>query len=122
MHVERFVSIGAAGVPLTVGTATDGPPPAVATVRAQLQGVESEVRCAQDQTLLDALLAAGLDVPYSCKTGICGSCQAHLTAGQVQLATQGVLTDAEVREQQVLTCQARPLSDGITVAFDPAHA
>lgn len=122
VHVERFVSIGAAGVPLTVGTAADGPPPAVATVRAQLQGVESEVRCAQDQTLLDALLATGLDVPYSCKTGICGSCQAHLVAGQVQLATQGVLTAAEIREQQVLTCQARPLSDGIMVVFDPAHA
>ena len=121
VHLERFVSIGGGSGPLAVGTAADGSPTATATVRVQLHGVETEVRCAKNQKVLDALLAAGLDAPYACRTGICAACQAQVVTGKVHLATQGVLTDADLREQQVLTCQARPLSDTLTVAFPPAR-
>ena len=121
VHLERFVSIGGGGGPLVVGTAADGSPTAVATVRVQLHGVETVVRCAKNQKVLDALLAAGLDAPYACRTGICSACQAQVVTGKVHLATRGALTDADIREQQVLTCQARPLSDSLTLAFNPAR-
>ncbi|GAB3261221.1 2Fe-2S iron-sulfur cluster-binding protein [Kineosporia babensis] len=63
------------------------------------------------QTLLDAGLAAGLPMPYSCTIGNCGDCRVRLISGQVALAEPNCLTEAEKADGYVLTCVGRPLSE-----------
>jgi CDP-4-dehydro-6-deoxyglucose reductase, E3 len=66
-----------------------------------------------DQSILDAALDAGLNIPHSCKSGHCGSCRAHLVAGRIRYPNGmplGLSAD-EARAGEVLLCQARPASD-----------
>ncbi|OUJ75771.1 1,2-phenylacetyl-CoA epoxidase subunit PaaE [Hymenobacter crusticola] len=69
-------------------------------------------------TILDALLETGTDAPYSCKNGMCSTCRARVTAGQIEMDVNYSLSDAEVAKGYVLTCQARPVSEKVVVDFD----
>jgi CDP-4-dehydro-6-deoxyglucose reductase, E3 len=71
------------------------------------------VRAGASRTLLDAALAAGLNLPHSCKSGHCSSCRARLISGQIHYPKGPPLglTAAEAQAGYVLMCQARPLSD-----------
>ncbi|WP_324675148.1 1,2-phenylacetyl-CoA epoxidase subunit PaaE [Hymenobacter sp. GOD-10R] len=69
-------------------------------------------------TILDALLESGADAPYSCKNGMCSTCRARVTEGQVEMDVNYSLSDTEVAKGYVLTCQARPLSEKVMVDFD----
>ncbi|MBF9142510.1 1,2-phenylacetyl-CoA epoxidase subunit PaaE [Hymenobacter properus] len=69
-------------------------------------------------TVLDALLAVGVDAPYSCKNGMCSTCRARVTAGTTEMDVNYSLSDTEVAKGYVLTCQARPTSPEVTVDFD----
>jgi CDP-4-dehydro-6-deoxyglucose reductase len=71
------------------------------------------VRAGADRNILDAALAAGLNLPHSCKSGHCSSCRARLTSGQIRYpnGTPLGLTAAEAQAGYILLCQARPLSD-----------
>lgn len=69
-------------------------------------------------TILDALLETGADAPYSCKNGMCSTCRARVTAGQVEMDVNYSLSDTELAKGYVLTCQARPLSEQVVVDFD----
>lgn len=68
--------------------------------------------------ILDAAMAAGLDVPYSCKGGVCATCKAKLLAGEVDMDINHALSPQEVAAGYVLTCQAHPLSESVVVDFD----
>lgn len=72
----------------------------------------------QQQTLLDAALAAGADLPFSCKGGVCCTCKAKLLEGKVEMALNYALEPEEVEAGYILTCQARPLTDILKVDFD----
>ncbi|UOQ97629.1 phenylacetate-CoA oxygenase/reductase subunit PaaK [Hymenobacter sp. 5317J-9] len=69
-------------------------------------------------TVLDALLAIGVDAPYSCKNGMCSTCRARVTAGTAEMDVNYSLSDTEVAKGYVLTCQARPTTPEVTVDFD----
>ena len=69
-------------------------------------------------TVLDAALDSGIDVPYSCKNGMCSTCLARVTAGRVEMDVNYSLSEAEVAKGYVLTCQARPVTEQVTVDFD----
>ncbi len=69
-------------------------------------------------SLLDAALAADLDVPYACKAGVCSTCRAKVTEGRAEMAVNHALEDYEVRAGYVLTCQCIPLTDRIAVTYD----
>ncbi|MBC6610043.1 phenylacetate-CoA oxygenase/reductase subunit PaaK [Hymenobacter sp. BT507] len=69
-------------------------------------------------TILDELLATGVDAPYSCKNGMCSTCRARVMAGQVEMDVNYSLSDTEVAKGYVLTCQARPVSAEVGVDFD----
>jgi ring-1,2-phenylacetyl-CoA epoxidase subunit PaaE len=71
-----------------------------------------------DPSILDAAAAAGMDVPYSCKSGVCGTCRAKLVDGQVRMDRNFALEKHEVAEGFILTCQAHPLTPCVTVSFD----
>ena len=69
-------------------------------------------------TLLTAALKEGLDAPYSCQGGICSSCMAKITEGHATMDKNSILTPNEVAEGLVLTCQAHPTTQKITVDYD----
>lgn len=72
----------------------------------------------QKQTILEAALANDIDVPYSCQGGVCSSCICRVTEGTATMRQNNILTDNEVAEGLVLSCQAEPTSTTIKVDFD----
>ena len=124
---ELVAGLEAAGVPgervhreVFTSTVVEGPVEGTtaASVSVTLDGVVTEVDCGPDEAVLDAAMRAGLDAPYSCAGGACGTCVATLRSGTVHMAVRHALTDAEVDEGRVLTCQARPTSDALAVDYD----
>lgn len=123
--------LGALGVPAdavhsesyTPGAVRSGEISPLATAHADanltfvLGGHEHSVPVA-GRTVLDAALATGRDVPWSCRSGLCGTCQARLCSGTVEMAHNDVLSDAEIADGLVLTCQSRPTSDDVRVDYD----
>ena len=97
----------------TIETATS------AKVIVVCDGLEHELKeMAQGKTILDAALAQKIDVPYSCQGGVCSSCIARVKEGKATMDTNQILTDGEVEEGLILTCQAHPTTDSIIVDFD----
>lgn len=72
----------------------------------------------QADTILDGALKAGADLPYACKGGVCSTCRAKLTAGEVAMDVNYALEPEEVEAGFILTCQAHPKTDKVTVDFD----
>lgn len=81
-------------------------------------GKRHELHMSPDQHVLDAALNAGLDLPYSCRSGVCCTCRAKLIAGSISMDKNFTLEDAEVRQGFVLSCQARPTTAEVVVSFD----
>ncbi len=79
---------------------------------------EFEFEMSQEQSILEASLKQDIDAPYSCQGGICSSCIARLTEGEATMRQNNILTDSEVAEGLVLTCQAHPTTASITVDYD----
>ena len=69
-------------------------------------------------TILSSALKEGIDAPYSCQGGICSSCLAKITAGEAVMDKNTILTDAEVNDGLILTCQAHPTTQKITIDYD----
>ena len=72
----------------------------------------------ENMTILDAALQKNIDVPYSCQGGVCSACIAKVSSGSASMLQNNILTDAEIEEGLVLTCQAVPKTQEITVDFD----
>ena len=116
IHIERFTA--------------DRPPQAVAQEMAQLQTQAEGVTVAVTLdgrtrrvpftagNILDSARAAGMPAPFACKAGVCATCRAKVTKGKVEMAVHYGLTDEEVAEGYVLTCQSVPLGGGVAVDYD----
>ena len=83
-----------------------------------LDGKRHELRMRRDEHVLDAALAAGFDLPYSCKGGVCCTCRAKVLEGEVTMDRNFTLEKWEMDKGFVLSCQARPLSDRVVVSYD----
>ncbi|MEO7505276.1 MAG: 2Fe-2S iron-sulfur cluster-binding protein [Sphingomicrobium sp.] len=68
--------------------------------------------------ILDSARDAGLPAPFACKAGVCATCRAKVTRGEVKMAVHYGLTDEEVAAGYVLTCQSVPLGEGVAVDYD----
>ncbi|MCB9184883.1 MAG: phenylacetate-CoA oxygenase/reductase subunit PaaK [Flavobacteriales bacterium] len=91
----------------------------VADVKVILDGREHELKIkANGDTVLDAALDAGLDVPYACKGAVCCTCKARVVEGQVEMEMNYALTDDEVADGYVLTCQTHPRSQRVVIDYD----
>lgn len=118
IHIERF------GVPMDATRVTakptaqagDAPQAMVQIIR---DGLSREIEFRTEHgNVLAAAEAAGLDVPYSCKSGVCCTCRAKLIAGKVRMDRNFALEKHEVEAGFVLTCQAHPLTDRVVISFD----
>jgi ring-1,2-phenylacetyl-CoA epoxidase subunit PaaE len=70
------------------------------------------------ESILEAGLRAGVEIPYSCKSGVCSTCRAKLTAGEVDMDVNFALEDYEVARGFVLTCQSHPVTDEVALDYD----
>lgn len=88
-------------------------------VKVILDGEEIEFKLKSNgKPILDILDREGFDAPYSCRGGVCCSCKAKVLKGQATMTMNYALTDEEVAEGYILTCQAHPASEELTVSFD----
>lgn len=79
---------------------------------------EFEFAMSKEQSILEAALKQNIDAPYSCQGGICSSCIARVTEGEATMRQNNILTDGEVADGLVLTCQAHPTSETVVVDYD----
>ncbi|HYP72036.1 MAG TPA: 2Fe-2S iron-sulfur cluster-binding protein, partial [Variovorax sp.] len=120
IHIERFgVALPASG---PVGAVVHESKPGDAeTARITIirDGLAREISFTKQQpSILDAASAAGMEVPYSCTSGVCGTCRAKVVEGEVRMERNFALDKKEVAAGFVLTCQAHPLTERVVLSFD----
>jgi 3-ketosteroid 9alpha-monooxygenase subunit B len=86
-------------------------------LEVELDGAVHSVRWPRARTLLDTMITAGIDVPYSCREGQCGSCVATVVTGEVQMGKCDILEPQDIADGLVLTCQAMPVSALARIQF-----
>lgn len=92
--------------------------PAPKIYRVTINNIGRVVDCDTNHTVLDAAVLAGIDYPYACASGNCGTCVSHLDAGEVEMLPRadGALSPDQVNSGLTLACRARPRSD-VTITW-----
>ncbi|MFF8840981.1 2Fe-2S iron-sulfur cluster-binding protein [Streptomyces sp. NPDC015130] len=133
IHRERFFSLSGdvfdvpAQAPATENATEEGtqnaleaggtPADGVGTAEVELDGETHTLAWPRATPLLDALLTAGVDAPYSCREGACSACTCRVVAGDVKMLRNEVLDDEDLAEGYVLACQALPLTDRVAITY-----
>ncbi len=115
IHVERFVSAGG-GIPRPRPPRTDAPSRHIASMI--VDGNRRDVPVADGETVLDAALRAGMDLPFACKGGMCSTCRARVMEGAVEMTVNYSLEPWETKAGFVLTCQAHPTTPRVVIDYD----
>ncbi|GAB3192440.1 1,2-phenylacetyl-CoA epoxidase subunit PaaE [Hydrogenophaga aquatica] len=121
VYTERFTTGAAMAAKVqsdTDAAARRAPAGKSVQLTVLLDGKQHEVALASGEHVLDAALNAGLDLPYSCKSGVCCTCRAKVMEGSVTMDKNFTLDDAEVQQGFVLTCQAKAATERLVVSFD----
>lgn len=140
IHRETFVSLGgdpfaaepasgsAAGPSETGASGNDSASDAVAVagddasaparVSVDLDGMTSQHAWPRGAKLLDVLLEAGRDAPYSCREGQCSACACRVTSGEVKMLNNEVLDSDDIADGIVLACQSLPLTDDVSISYE----
>jgi 3-ketosteroid 9alpha-monooxygenase subunit B len=134
IHIERFVSAApvkspAAKVDQAVNVDTlvvsQAKPSLVAddadlpsaTVLLELDGEHHVIPCEPGQTVLDAAEKIGIELPYSCREGMCASCMCEIIEGSVKLNNNDVLDEKDLKNKLTLSCQAVPLTAEVKLKY-----
>ena len=117
IHIERY------GAPRKGGGARKTDKTENAEILATVDVIMDGHRKSFDMTadagnLVDAAAEQGIDLPYSCKGGVCATCRTHVRDGEVTMATNYGLEPWEVEKGFVLACQSVPVSDKVTIDYD----
>jgi 3-ketosteroid 9alpha-monooxygenase subunit B len=114
VRVERFLSLQHnpfdAPEPVTGGIA--------ATLAVTLDGTTSSVAWPAGTRMLDVMIEAELDPPFSCREGICGACACQLTDGKVEMANNEVLEDGDLADGLILACQSVALTPQVSITYE----
>ena len=118
VYTERFT----AAAPLA-NPSSAGEKPVIHTAKQSamtivMDGKRHELRIAADERILDVALNAGLDLPFSCRGGVCCTCRVKVMEGTVAMDKNYSLEPWETSQGFVLSCQARPTSERVVVSFD----
>jgi ring-1,2-phenylacetyl-CoA epoxidase subunit PaaE len=115
LHAERF------GAAKKTGT----PPAAVASgdehdceVTVIMDGHKKTFGMVAGDNIVDGAAAQGIELPFSCKGGVCATCRTHVRDGEVRMDTNYGLEPWEVEKGYVLACQSHPLGDKLTLDYD----
>lgn len=122
--LERFTSL--TSDPFTVPEPAPEPAPEpevgpgspAGTVEVELDGETRSLAWPRESRLLDVLLAAGLDAPYSCREGNCSACACVVVEGEAAMERNEVLDAADLADGLLLACQALPVSDRLRITYD----
>ena len=119
LHAEVFTSLSSDPFAATDSlpgeqTGAEG----AATAHVEIDGQTHSVSWPRKRTLVETLLDAGIDVPYACREGECGACACTVTDGQVTMERSDILDAADIARGLALGCQARPVTDEVTVTFE----
>lgn len=120
IHFELFTTPGQSSAmrkeQLTSPTEVAGK---TSKVTVKLDGISFSFDLPFDgDTILEAALKQGADLPYSCKGGVCATCKARLLEGKVDMDVHYALEQEEIDEGYILTCQSHPRSEEVKVDFD----
>jgi ring-1,2-phenylacetyl-CoA epoxidase subunit PaaE len=108
----------AATMPAETNNGGSNKRPEKAKVTVILDGETHQIEVGPKETILEAAIDAGIDPPFACQEGICTTCQAKLHKGRVHMDEDEGLTDEEIEEGYVLTCQSHPLTDEVKVEYE----
>jgi ring-1,2-phenylacetyl-CoA epoxidase subunit PaaE len=121
IKAELFAAASQSGKPRTVHHALHGKDQC--EVEVVSDGTRRSFFMAKNQdSVVDAGLKAGLEMPYSCKGGVCSTCRAKVILGEVDMDNNFALEDYEVARGFVLCCQSYPVTDKLIIDFDQEHA
>jgi ring-1,2-phenylacetyl-CoA epoxidase subunit PaaE len=115
VHRELFADDAPASPPRHGDLTVEGP---VSQVTITLDGRSGTAALPRERTVLDGAQLTRPDLPFACKGGVCGTCRALLTHGELDMRRNFALETAEVEACYVLTCQSFPVSESLTVDFD----
>lgn len=124
VHSERFASARTGGPDTRAApqpsdaASTTNPASRTVALTIVLDGKPHAMALSPSERILDAALAAGLDLPYSCKGGVCCTCRAKVMEGRVTMDKNFTLEPWETQQGFVLSCQARPATDRVVLSFD----
>lgn len=108
IHSESF---GSAALPQSTAEGVD------ASAKLQIGGRVHSLNIKRGETVLQAARQAGLPIPYSCESGVCGACKAKLQSGEVHMKARMALDDSEVEAGDILTCQAVVMTTELALEF-----
>ena len=89
-----------------------------AVAQVALNGQKNTISVPENETILNALLTAGHQPPYSCQSGVCGACRATVKSGEVHMRARMALDDKEIAQGEILTCQAVAKTARLSLQFD----
>jgi 3-ketosteroid 9alpha-monooxygenase subunit B len=112
VRVERFLSL--AENPFEATMVTGG---VASALEVDLDDEVHKLDWPSGERMLDVMLDAGLDAPYSCREGVCGACAGRLVEGEVEMAHNEVLEDADLADGYVLACQAVALTTEVSISY-----
>jgi len=114
INIERFTSVIKEDI--NNDTISDE---IIANVMVSVDGEDFEFTLSnKGQSILDAAMEQGADVPFSCKGAVCCTCKAKVMEGKVIMDNNFSLSDAEVAEGYVLSCQSHPVSSNVIIDYD----
>ena len=120
IHFELFTTSGQkkkSGVGSQESGVKEGPQSKI-TVKVDGRSFDFDLSLNSDTTILDAALKQGADLPFACKGGMCCTCKAKLTEGEVEMDVHWGLEHEEVDQGFILTCQSHPKTEKVVVDFD----
>ncbi|TNE56653.1 MAG: 2Fe-2S iron-sulfur cluster binding domain-containing protein [Bacteroidetes bacterium] len=97
----------------------DMPLPDMCTVTVLLDGEEFQFELAPEgKSIVDAANDAGIDAPWSCHAGVCATCRAKVLEGKVRMESHHALTQEELDEGYILSCQSHPVTAEVRIDYD----
>ncbi|TCP41141.1 3-ketosteroid 9alpha-monooxygenase subunit B [Tamaricihabitans halophyticus] len=117
VHIEKFHSLSNSPFEAAPAPAPDVDRPAT-ELAVELDGQRHALSWPAGTKLLDLMLEAGIDAPFSCREGACSACACRLVSGEVKMLNNEVLDDEDIAEGIVLACQSLPVTDSVQISYE----
>ncbi|WP_086684857.1 flavin reductase family protein, partial [Amycolatopsis pretoriensis] len=118
VHVEKFTSLTGNPFEAVVEESAPESDEAPAALTVTLDGETRSMAWPRQRMLLDHLLDAGLDAPYSCREGQCSACACRIVSGEVKMLHNEVLDAEDIADGIVLACQSLPVTDDVSISYE----